>query len=308
MTSSPVLPLLQFLPASLLNIAPEKGQELHRLLVEHRVRFTVSDEKGWGFETRPVGDCHEIRASIRGMEMLWALSYAHYASYQKFKQHETGAAPVEVDLSADPALRGAFELLAWVLASHRDPAHRKPWPSDLPMPAGAGKVEDGEEPSPERVADELSLCAAAWILHHELGHVVAGDPLVTVSSRTEERTADRAATDWVLEGVTDEMMILKRGLGIAIAVVALAALELEAPPPPRSGAPTHPSAAERIHAALDHVAFGPDHQAFEFAAIALKVHLHRVGAELPAGEYDSAREMLDDLCGALYNWSRKRSA
>jgi len=61
------------------------------------------------------------------------------------------------------------------------------------------------------------------------------------------RDADRFATEWLLDGVTDRTFLQKRSLGIAIATLTLTALDLRAA---RSDYPGYPRAIERLNASL----------------------------------------------------------
>lgn len=192
--------------------------------------------------------------------------------------------------------------LGQTLASDR---RRVEWPDSLPHPAVAEvSARTGSEPSNEEVATELFLCASAWILHHELAHLRLQHPLVTTNSVAEEREADQAATGWILDSYPGEPRTLKRGLGIAVAVVALAVLQLESPALSNTGVPqTHPGVADRLFHALDHPAFGEDHQVFDFVVHSLKLHFDHVGIEAD-GEYDNARDCFHDYCMTLHRLDR----
>ncbi|MBD4053771.1 cell death peptidase Lit, partial [Xanthomonas citri pv. citri] len=80
-----------------------------------------------------------------------------------------------------------------------------------------------------QVASEIFLCAIAWILHHEISHVVLQHPLVTTAFSTqEEREADSHATKWILGNLYESAPELKkRALGIATAVLCIQSLEVE---------------------------------------------------------------------------------
>src|SRR5581483_7091243 len=127
---------------------------------------------------------------------------------------------------------------------------------------------------------------------------------VTVRSVAEELEADRAATEWLLDGVSQEATIIDRGLAVAIGVIALAALDSEYDRHPAMGRRTHPTGAERVHAALGHPAFGADHVVFKFAGFALKAYLDNREIPVPCNEYDTARDMLNDYCLALHRASQ----
>ena len=138
-------------------------------------------------------------------------------------------------------------------------------------------------------------------MHHELAHLRLGHTVVTTDSVAEEREADRSATEWILDQVPEEAMLLKRGLGIAIAVVALAVLKLESPAVSRAGLPrTHPAVAERLFSALDHPVFDGDHQVFDFAVHALKLHFDHVGISDDGKEHETARDCFEDYCLTLH--------
>lgn len=298
---SPITPIKDHVASSILNIAPERAHEVTDLLKQHQIALVLDDRAGFVFTAGPSEHGNQIRASVQGLELLWALSFAYYVLYQEWKRNPAAA---ELDLSASSRTRGAAALLQWALENNVG-GRRVMWPDDLPHPevASAG-VRAGGEPRDEVVATELFLCASAWILHHELAHLRLQHPLVTTDSVAEEREADQAATAWILDSLPEEPHRLKRGLGIAVAVVALAVLKLERPTMSSGGLPqTHPGVAERLFDALDHSAFGEDHQVFDFVVHSLKLHFDHVGVEA-GGEFDTARDCFHEYCMILHRLHR----
>jgi hypothetical protein len=295
-------------PDALINIAPEKGEEVLALIKKHKIEFVLEDNPYFDFYATTVEhDHHRIAVSVRGLEVLWALSYLDWVLYRAAQEAARANSTSDFEFRAHEVAARAGALADWALTHAVDALTDTPWPADLPQPAAARSVTptatggatttDVEEVSDERMADEIFLCAVAWILHHELAHIEAGHTdVVTVDSVADERAADAAATQWILDGVTDDIVIQKRGLGIAAATVALAALELQLPAADPHAARSHPKAAERLRAALSHTAFGGDHVVLYFAVIALKAHFDRAGLVLPRTRYDTAEECLDDYC------------
>lgn len=298
---SPITNIRDHIAGSIVNIAPERQAEVADLLRQHQVQLVLDDRPGFVFTAGPSAAGNQIRASVQGLEFLWTLSFAYYVLYQEWKRNP---GMTELDPSTSPRTRNAVALLQWALENNVL-GRRVEWPDSLPHPAVAQvSARLGSEPGDPEVATELFLCASAWILHHELAHLRLQHPLVTTNSVAEEREADQGATGWILDSNPGEPRTLKRGLGVAVAVVALAVLQLENPTLSNAGVPqTHPGVADRLFHALDHPAFGEDHQVFDFVVHSLKLHFDHVGIKAE-GEYDTARDCFHDYCMTLHRLDR----
>lgn len=297
--NSPLISIASNIIGSAENIAPELASRLMELVTKKRISFVLDDRHGFTFSARTVRNGAEIRASIWGLEFLWALCYAHFTLYQTSKQVQ--AHDDRFNPATHPRTRQAIVLLHWALNNLVQPA--APWPEGAPKPT-TGHV--GAQPSDERVATEIFLCACAWILHHEVAHVKLDHIQFGGPNINFEVEADEAATAWILEGASEPDAVLKRGLGVAEAVVSLAALEIHTDPHVITRRPpSHPGSAERIFKAMQHQVFGDDHQVFDYAAHAVKLHLDAMGIAASPGPFETAAECLSEYCLVLSRWKQQ---
>ena len=293
--SSALIAFLPHLVSSIENIAPEKRTELQRL--SSRVSFIIDDHPGFVFRARGATDPREIRSSIIGLELLWCLAYAHTLIYQ--------AAPRQTDLvPAQPSqnVQAAADVLTFALndrATHTSPKHALP--QGIPTPEFATLVP-GVPVGDLHLATELFLCAAAWLLHHELGHVALDHLDHTIPAPKDELEADNAATTWILDGAPAET-VLKRGLGVGLALLALGAVGLGKRHGSLVGS-SYPPTGERIMRALTHPVFGNEHQVHDFTSVGLRVHLEHKGIMIP--NLPNAFDSLHASCQAVSNWELGR--
>lgn len=293
---SPIRRIIPNVLDSLIRIAPEREAETRALL--EGVRFELTDEPDFDFHARKDG---VISIPERGVELLWVVSYVFWQRYTAYKNAVAAIAAGSVP--PDAQLQPSLDLIDWALANQDIEHPGLPWPPALPEPTGF-EASVGE-PRPERVADELAMCALGWLLHHELAHITNDDfrKVPPEQSRAREREADAAATRWLLDRAPQGMPTDKRALGIAVATVTLAALEIEGPPK-RPELRTHPPAAERIDESLTHPALGDDNTIFVVAAIGLRLFMDR--AEIP--HYETPRECLAAYCLAVHRYLSRRAA
>ncbi len=167
------------------------------------------------------------------------------------------------------------------------------WPSQLPKP-----VLDPIPASDEQFANELSLYAVAFILHHELSHIRLGHE---GSSQIDlEREADQAAAEWVLGSLPDEQdkRFLARALGMAVALAIMVAYGIHTG---KYGGATHPRSYDRLMHVFDQHIRDPNHLAWFFVIAILTLHLDNAshGASVPKGPFDSARSCADASVDAL---------
>lgn len=284
---SPVEVLLGPIASSLELIAPERALELAERAAG--VRLILTDKPRMGFWAR--SDERTIAASRRGLEYLWVLSYAGWCLWER--RPPAGSA-THLAFSAESATAVIPVLVDWACANQKQ-AEYKPWPADCPQPAPL--KDSGVPVSPERVASELAVCAAGWILHHELAHIANKDVNDALMSLAQEKRADSEATAWILEKAPKGVSAVKRGLGMAIATVAIAGFELLVPRRP-GGPRSHPSAADRIYRALEHPSLS-DGRVQWVAAALLQLLLDRAGVEIAGTEYETTDDWLSAQCLAL---------
>jgi len=256
--------------------------------VEHFFRARITD-----------GHC-DLRCSIFGAEVTWAAAFAYVMVHKHFKESRDR----DLIFADHQDTESLPQLLEFAFDRRVTERSERPWPVHLPAPTfpDANRGIDYVD-----LARELWLCAIGWILHHELAHIRLGHLEKTLADLDDEVAADNKATEWVLGGLEDEEMKVKRSLGMAIAVVLVAGLSLHRDSRAAVGRRTHPPAGERILRALSHPSFADNHPAQEFACVAVKIHLDRFGIQAPAGAFETVSESLSAYCRQLIDWELRRT-
>jgi len=284
--TSPIRTILEHVPNAIINIAPERESETRAFL--EGTRFELNDELGFGFSAsvdRVIG------VPERGVELLWCMSYTLWQRYGDYRRD------AQDTVAFSSSLKASLPLLDWAL-KNQQAIERQAWPQGLSRPTGF--EVGGENPRPERVADELSMCSVGWLLHHELTHIQRGDSSLVAPavSRDQERYADRNATNWLLDQAPEGMALEKRTLGIATAVICLIALELENDARWNSLRP-HPRATERLKACLDHPRLRAGAEADLVAAIGLRLLMDLYHLDPPQRECETAAEYIAESCDTI---------
>lgn len=296
-SKSPINEIMEHAWKSIIAVAPEN--DTLDLIKHHRVEFRLENTGRFVFSAQHGESECAIKASVQGFEFIWVLSYAYYVFYQ-YSQLPENRQKGRLCFSDYPATRDAAKLLHWIVDRERSAGLGKPWPSDCPRPQRLPETTDSQEISDIRLASELFLCATGWILHHELAHIELGHRGFSVLSIKEELCADKLATKTLLDGVTNRVIIEKRGLGIAIALLAIGCLELETRVERNNGFPTsHPKTAERLYAALNHDAISNAPVVLDFTLYMLKMHFDHLGIEITEKEYPDRMSCLSAYCVAL---------
>lgn len=178
-----------------------------------------------------------------------------------------------------------MKLLKWAYDSWIKKDSQTPWPDNLPKP-----VIQPQKGTMESVADELSLCATAAYLHHELAHIRlnhTGD-----STIEQEREADYAKADWILDHglpLTDYKFI-KRALGIAVALEVLTAYGIYTN---KFGGKTHPCSYDRLVNTVSKHVTDSNHIVWAVIAVTLKLHLDNRKVQTPDVEYENFMECVN---------------
>lgn len=237
---SPICHLVNQIVGAPFSSAPEKES----LCVVHRdaYRITIAlvDERMFGIRVRHDEEsCPEVVLPIAALEYLWAFSHYCWVLTQEYAQAQRNG-DSELDCVGNTRLKESFDLLDWA-RKNLEGSGIEQWPQAGPHPRQT-PVCHGDD---EHVASELFLCSLAWMLHHEIAHVVLNHPFVnTPLSEIEEREADQFATKWLLDGLDrNDPGLKKRALGIAVAVLCLQSLEVGFVTCLRN---THPAAYDRI--------------------------------------------------------------
>ncbi len=238
--TSPIAPFFQWVPHTLLNVAPELGDEMNSILDGYTLE--LFEEPAWICSATP--ETKTFRLSTRVVEILWAQAYAAFVFYNRVMARTPGEEAV-VDI-VDPDVVAALKVYQWALSRFLDGA-ADPWPPGLPKPAAGDAVDDDFA-----AARELALMATGYLLQHEIAHIVlkhsARDP--GDASIDQEREADAWAADWLLvRGDPARPNLQKRALGVAVALLVLVSGGIH------SGSfngVTHPRDFDRLYNALAH--------------------------------------------------------
>jgi hypothetical protein len=294
---SPICLLETQIAGAPFNVAPEKADRCAQNRDDHKINFLIADESQFGIRVRLSEESQipEIVLPIASLEYLWAFSHYCWVLTQEYASAQrTGAS--KFDCVGNQRLRDSTHILQWA-KSNLLQSGTEQWPESGPRPR-----QDSHSCDDSRVATELFLCAIAWILHHEIAHVVLQHPLInTAFSEHEEREADRFATEWLLDGLPqDDPRLKKRALGLAVAVLCLQSLEVDTSSCLRN---THPAAHDRIFKNTAIYQCGNDEVIEAMCTVVLQYLFHDTGI---SANIDGATfsEILGDL---LYDISRAKS-
>jgi hypothetical protein len=178
--------------------------------------------------------------------------------------------------------------MTWALNNLFSPEARKPWPNDLPHPS-----EKLLPQSWEHIANEFCLCAAAYIIHHELAHIRLKHK-AGFHSVDQEREADYAAADWIMEGMQgakpDDLIFIKRLLGISLALQAITVKGIYTG---YYGGDSHPRSFDRLYNTLSRYVSEPDHVIYAITIVALQLHLQHAKVSLRLEAYDDFLQCFD---------------
>lgn len=212
--ASPISPLWHSFADAPFALAPERGEELHRLIQERNIQFKLDDEtQQVRFDGVDLfGGLGLVCVGLRGLERLWIHAYA--ATHIYFRFQATGfSEPLVLPGTAEGRI--VAELLEWALRGemHGD---ESPWPEHLPRPQA--KPADDQN----QVTNELFLGAGGFAVLHELGHIARahrGSDLPRDVFYRQEFEADEWAYDWVMDRWRDfdprELVFKKRATLIA---------------------------------------------------------------------------------------------
>lgn len=278
--SSPVAPLVPWIPRSLANVAPELTDEMNELLEGYTLE--ILDERSWicsaSVQTKT------IRISTRAVEIIWAQASAAYVFYNRVLATE-GFDGSTIDITDVDVLR-ALEGYRWALQRMGDDASLD-WPASLPRPSALPALD-----SDDHVSQELALVSVGFLLLHEVAHVALEHSGTDASywSVDQERDADAWAADWVLvRGGVAGPALQKRGLGVALALLVLVSSGIYTG---GFNGITHPRDFDRLFNALAH-RIPDDVGVWEMVLGILCLHLTNVSLAMPVGPYEDAAEAAD---------------
>jgi len=290
---SPIRRVMAYLHRALVNIAPERDKEFDSVYADFDLEYVDSPRWICSVDTAT----RHIRVSRRVVEVMWCASYAYTVFYVKKVQGKGMMVQRSIDLHSDPEVAPAMMLLQWAYENWMNGADTL-WPAELPHP-----VESPEQGSFAHVADELCLCAMAYILHHELAHIRLGHIAGRIGLE-EERDADYSAADWVMHSSLrqDDPKFVKRALGIAVALEVMVTRGVHTG---NFDGITHPPSYDRMVHTLQRVITDVNHLAWCVVAATLKIHLDNSRVAIPDRTYTTFMECVEDYADVLANHARR---
>jgi len=290
---SPVFVLDQYISQAPFRVAPEKAAQLNKMV--GRIQLVFEDLDGtFRIDTVPG---HFVRASVGALHLLRCASYIYWLLYEGYIDAQKKGA-LEFRASGNPVLTEGIRLYEWALNAVSS-GTVEAWPEGAPRPEAA--------PTPNsaiHVACEIFLVAVAWYLLHEIGHVTLKHPAEPLgpTAKQEEYEADYFATDWVLSGVTESTVVLKRALGIAVANVVLLTTDLLRG---SFDSDTHPPSYDRLHRNLRRGPLTDEHPVHAFADVLLMVNMKRFDVPHVPSSPCTFDGILDDLCFQIHDFGRR---
>lgn len=291
---SPVKCIMESMHLSLVNVAPERKEEFCDKFSEFILEYV--DTHVWICEVYT--ESKHIRVSRRVVEVLWSASLAYFQLYQAVQSDAESMVSEEtkVDLSPTTEIGRDCDLFRLILNAWLNKVDFV-WPEEVRKP-----VPNPVHASLEHVAQELCLVALSYILHHELAHIELKHK--GAAGIEAERDADYEAADWIFNKISfeatgeEEKMFTKRMLGVAVALTVLVARGIHLR---KYNGITHPRSFDRLMNVIDRHLGDPDHVAWAFVVVALKLHLDNAnhGAKIGASPSDSFRDRADKYVDAL---------
>lgn len=280
-------------------VAPEKGDELERIIAELGISFRIEHDAERIFFTANAQE-RVITVGVKCLGRLWANAFAYFCIYTDLADAKVRDVNLrEMSLRDSERLKKASDLLKWAANADVQIKLSRRYgisfddislPPDLPIP-----FSESEFASDKHVADELSLMAIGYTLHHERVHIELGhewcEGFVSIE---QEKTADMRAAEWLLDSTgVDEKALLKRQLGIAVGLGWLASLNIYLGP---TGGDTHPSGYDRLFQVLDQFVEDDNSVLWAFVSVILGVHLQNQEVEIELDlerEFTSFREVVN---------------
>jgi hypothetical protein len=280
------------LATSVFTIAPERQAEFDTTL--NNFDLIYAGQRRWQFCAYPERTPGEVWVSRGAVELIWCASLAHFLFYTRLIQGRRFDRPAEIDPHFDPAVSNALHLLRWAIKCQLENNEADDWPPNLPRP-----LQSPPRESDENVADELCLVSCAYFLHHELAHIRLhhASGVNNTLSLAQEKEADIAAAEWVLDGVEVESpMFVKRMLGIVQGFLLTTAMGLYGG---NLGGKTHPFSYDRLASLLNRFLGDANHVTKGMAFAVLDLHFQNSGRTLNKQVFADPEEALEVLCNQL---------
>lgn len=159
---TPIRELESDLISSVARIAPEKIDDLNAFQLKHHPCAVLTNDGKFSFRVNT--ESKEIKLPTAALEYLWCACYAFYVLFQEYSAQNQGAA-TQFDINATDKSRTAMSVYRWGIEQLAENPNKNS-PPDFPDP----KFESEDV----KVANELYLCSASWIIHHEFAHIYCG--------------------------------------------------------------------------------------------------------------------------------------
>jgi Peptidase U49 len=274
-------------------VAPERAPEFKALFSQLQPQFFISKQaRDYGGFCALEGRNH-ILIGPNMRDVVWFLSFAAWYAFRARIPQEALAALLprgpmrdEVLLAEDPgylqdaaASRDITQLAIQLLRRPISPD--TPWPDIVPFPAAVIEAQERGDPKlrVDHVATkDLALFAVAYVLLHELHHIVLNSGRADISRLREELASDEFAIDQILgraatwqpsdgSSVDPAKVIFKRSLGLLVGFFVLHAFT---PDRLRGTHPDYPSLLTRLTAIVNAIALPEDHSLWLFGATLLR--------------------------------------
>lgn len=272
------------MPRSLETIAPERSVELGDVLASVQLELSECSQRIHSYSPSE----RTVRLSSRVLELLWAQSYAYFVWYS---EELAGVQPngQRVDPRRKPEVNRALDLLGWAtraLVHHED----EPWPDNVPSPATMPA-----EGSYLHIAQEISLFAIGFLLHHEIAHHRLRHQ--AVEDLDQERDADYGAIDWILQGVdADSAGYKKRVFGSAVALLYIVVHGVYTA---QHGGGSHPKDYNRLMFTMQRHTSRDRDDVWGFIGGMLGLYMQDAGIQCPPGPFDNHYQWCDALADKL---------
>jgi hypothetical protein len=255
--------------------APEKAAAWQELRESCRLTFhPIADRKGVTMRARG----RRVEFDHKTMTWLWLLGFTGWRAFCLHGPHlvyrELTGATIDLGLrTADPTYAEAESDLETLLYAVRDfpvleTADDCSWPPGVPRPQPDKEGLDREQ----QAAFDLTMIAVAYMILHEVRHVMFNEDVVRPLAPDEEIACDAWARRFLLDGVTEYAttvkqethdILAKRAAGIALGAYAIYEFT---PEKGRSGTADYPPVADRLGKLFQQVALPSDHWFWNFAA------------------------------------------
>ena len=290
---------------------PEKSDHWRELREQYRITFhLIADRKGVTIRARG----NRIEFDNKSLTWLWLLGFAGWKAFGLHGPHlvwgaMTGTNSDRSLRAVDPTYAEATADLETVLYAVREFPLVQGIEPDAEWPEKVPKVQSDKTglDIQQQAAFDLTMIATAYILLHEVRHVMFNCEKVRPSAVAEELECDAFARKFILDNAIEysvasgqkiEEVFAKRAAGIALgSYVVFGFTEEHA----REGSAYYPPIADRLGTLFSYVDLPADHWFWNFAASLLVsiIVVENTAASIPC-------LVGRDLCVALVETIRQR--